>query len=61
VRAALPRTAAATPAALRERQLPRDAIHVRPGRTATAARRARRLLGMASAGVSAGVSAALRP
>jgi predicted phosphodiesterase len=46
-----PYDAAATRAALRARQLPRDAIHVRPGRVATATRRARRLLGLAAAGL----------
>jgi len=41
--------AAATRAALRSRQLPRDAVHVRPGRVAAATRRAGRLLSLASA------------
>jgi predicted phosphodiesterase len=45
----------ATRAALRARKLPRDAIHVRPGRMAAATRRGRRLVGMASAGVAAGL------
>lgn len=39
-----PYDAAATRAALRARRLPPDALHVRPGPVATAARRARRLL-----------------
>ena len=44
-----PYDAAATRAALRARKLPRDAIHVRPGRVATVTRRARRLVGLATA------------
>jgi diadenosine tetraphosphatase ApaH/serine/threonine PP2A family protein phosphatase len=44
-----PYDAAATRAALRSRQLPRDAVHVRPGRVAAATRRAGRLLSLASA------------
>jgi diadenosine tetraphosphatase ApaH/serine/threonine PP2A family protein phosphatase len=39
---------AATRAALRARHLPRDSVHVRPGRVATATRRARHLLWLAS-------------
>jgi predicted phosphodiesterase len=39
----------ATRAALRTRGLPRDAVHIRPGRMATTTRRARRLLDMATA------------
>jgi predicted phosphodiesterase len=44
-----PYDSAGTRAALRARRLPPDAIHVRPGPVATASRRARRLLGMATA------------
>jgi len=39
----------ATRAALRTRRLPRDAVHIRPGRMATTMRRARRLLDLATA------------
>jgi len=46
-----PYDAAAARAALRARRLPADAVHVRPGRVAAARRRARRVLGMASAGL----------
>jgi predicted phosphodiesterase len=44
-----PYDAAGTRAALRARRLPPDAIHVRPGPVATVSRRARRLVGMATA------------
>jgi len=46
-----PYDAAATRAALRARRLPADAVHVRPGRLATATRRGRRLVGLVAAGV----------
>lgn len=43
-----PYDSAATRAALRARRLPRDTVHVRPGRLAAATRRVRRLLHQAS-------------
>ena len=46
-----PYDAAATRAALREQRLPAYSVHVRPGKVAGATRRARRLLGRASAGL----------
>jgi predicted phosphodiesterase len=46
-----PYDVAATRAALRAQRLPREAIHVRPGRVAAATRRTRRLLRLASVGL----------